>query len=147
MARDYKQGRYMPKNIKKYKGDFQSIYYRSSWELKFMEYCDKNDSILEWSSEETVIPYFSKVDNKVHRYFVDFWIKYKNKDGQIKKALIEIKPYSQTIQPMPTRGKSKKTLITEALTYQVNQDKWNAAKKYCDNMKMDFIVITEKQLF
>ena len=50
------KGRFTPKNYKKYKGDPTKVVYRSMWELRFMKYCDKNDSILEWSSEEIVIP-------------------------------------------------------------------------------------------
>ena len=72
-------GRFSCKNPKKYRGDPTKIYYRSLWERRFMVYCDNNDAILEWASEEFFIPYRSPVDNKVHRYFPDFFIKYKKK--------------------------------------------------------------------
>ena len=68
------KGKYIPKNSAKYRGDYRNIIYRSSWELKFMKYCDGNPSILEWGSEEIIIPYRSPLDNKIHRYFVDFYI-------------------------------------------------------------------------
>ena len=93
------KGRYIPRNIRKYRGDYKNIIYRSSWELKFMKYCDLNDSILEWGSEEVVIPYRSPLDNRIHRYFVDFYIKVEDMNGQIKKYLIEVKPKRQTAPP------------------------------------------------
>ena len=71
------KGRFKPKHYKKYKGDPTKIIYRSMWELRFMKYCDKTPNILEWSSEEVIIPYRG-LDRRVHRYFPDFWIKYKN---------------------------------------------------------------------
>ena len=92
------KGRFKPKNYKKYKGDPTKVTYRSMWELRFMKYCDKNDSILEWSSEEIVIPYRS-IDNKIHRYYPDFWIKYKNFEGKMIQEIIEVKPKKQCIRP------------------------------------------------
>jgi len=79
------KGRFKPKQYKKYKGDPTKVIYRSMWELRFMKYCDKTPNILEWSSEEIIIPYRG-LDRKVHRYFPDFWIKYKNAKGQIVKV-------------------------------------------------------------
>ena len=90
------KGKYQPSNPKKYKGDPTNIIYRSLWERKFMVYCDSNQNILEWGSEELALPYRSPIDNKIHRYFPDFYIKVKESTGQIKKYLIEIKPKSPT---------------------------------------------------
>ena len=75
------KGRFKPKNRQKYKGNISEVVYRSSWELKFMQYCDTNNKILKWSSEEIIIPYKSPVDNRVHRYFPDFYVKYKDVKG------------------------------------------------------------------
>src|SRR5581483_9137771 len=91
----YLQGRFSPKNPEKYKGDASQIFYRSSWELKLMLRCDTDPNIVEWSSEEIVIPYVSPLDGKVHRYFPDFKIKTK----QGKTMVIEIKPLTQTKPP------------------------------------------------
>ena len=85
------KGRFKPKQYKKYKGDPTKVVYRSMWELRFMKYCDSNPSILEWSSEEIVIPYRS-IDKKVHRYYPDFWIKYQDAQGNVKCEVIEVKP-------------------------------------------------------
>ena len=90
------KGRFRPKNIQKYKGDPSNIVYRSLWELRFMRYLDSHPSILEWASEEIVIPYYSPVDKKMHRYFPDFWVRSVSSDNQINTMLIEIKPDKQT---------------------------------------------------
>ena len=42
------KGKFKPANYKKYKGDPTNIVYRSLWELKFMTWCDKNESILDF---------------------------------------------------------------------------------------------------
>jgi len=38
-----------------------------------MVYCDKNENILEWGSEEIALPYRSPIDNRVHKYYPDFY--------------------------------------------------------------------------
>ena len=77
-------GKYIPSNITKYRGDVNKIVYRSLWERRFMVYCDENSNILEWGSEEIIIPYLSPWDGKIHRYFPDFYIKTKQHDGSKK---------------------------------------------------------------
>jgi trans-aconitate methyltransferase len=67
-------GKYRPISPQKYKGNPTEIYYRSLWELRFMKWCDENKKVLEWGSEEIVVPYRSPLDGKYHRYFVDFYI-------------------------------------------------------------------------
>lgn len=82
----------------------------------------------------------------MHRYFVDFTATFKYPDNSVRKFLIEVKPKSQT-QP-PIRGKKKeKTFLTEAITWTVNEAKWKAAKKYAAEKGMQFIVITEDDIF
>ena len=89
-------GKFKPKNYKKYKGDPTKIFYRSLWERRFMVYCDNNPNIIEWGSEELIIPYISPLDKKPHRYFPDFYIKYVNGNGQTVREVIEVKPKKQT---------------------------------------------------
>ena len=60
-------GKYKPRNPKKYKGNPTKIIYRSNWEKKFMHFCDSTDSILEWGSEEVIIPYRCPTEGRVHR--------------------------------------------------------------------------------
>ena len=86
------KGRYRPKNKNKYKGNPANVIYRSLWERRFMVYCDTNPAILEWGSEELIIPYKSPLDSKIHRYFPDFYIKYKDKEGKLRKLIVEVKP-------------------------------------------------------
>jgi len=140
----FQQGIFKPKNFMKYKGDSTKIVYRSSWELKFMKYLDMNDRVISWNSEEVIIPYISPIDNKQHRYFVDFWVKFNTKDG-IKEFMIEIKPYTQTQMPKQPKRRTQRYL-TEVETYIVNQAKWKYAKAYCDKNNMTFLVITEKNI-
>lgn len=110
-----------------------------------MIFLDTNPAILEWNSEEVIIPYISPIDNHAHRYFVDFSVAYKTKDGQIKKALVEVKPFKQTMPP-EKRSRNTKQFIAEVSTYAVNQAKWAAAKDWCAKKGYEWMVLTEKEL-
>ena len=107
-----------------------------------MKFLDANEDVVQWSSEETIIPYKSPLDNKYHRYFIDFFVK--RKDGSI--VLVEIKPYKQT---QPPKGPAKRTrsYIYEASTYVVNQAKWKATEQYCLDRGYSFKIITERELY
>jgi hypothetical protein len=139
------KGKYQPINPKKYRGDPTNIIYRSLWERKFMVYCDSNENILEWGSEELALPYRSPIDNKIHRYFPDFYIKVKESNGSIKKYLIEIKPKKQTIEPIPQKRRTK-GYIYEVYEYAKNQAKWKAAEEFCKDRGYEFKVLTEDEL-
>lgn len=139
------KGRYSPRNIRKYKGDYRNIIYRSSWELKFMKYCDLNENILEWGSEEIVIPYRSPLDNRIHRYFVDFYVKVLDINKQTKKYLIEVKPKKQTKPPAKPKRQTKR-YISEVTEYAKNQAKWKAATEFCEDRQWNFMIITEDEL-
>ena len=139
------KGRYNPVNPKKYKGNPQNIIYRSLWERKFMVYCDTNDKVLEWGSEEIIIPYISPWDGKKHRYFPDFYIKVKQSSGNIKKFIIEVKPKKQTRPPKPVERKTKRW-IKEVRTFGINEAKWKHATKWCKANDMEFKILTEEEL-
>jgi hypothetical protein len=143
------KGTFQPKHAGKYRGDPSKIVYRSSWELKLMMHLDSHPDVLEWASEEIVIPYRSPVDGKIHRYFPDFYVKKRNTSGDIEKVIIEVKPAHQvkvpTIQETKNRKPSRK-YINEVLTYTVNQAKWEAAKTYCLDRQWKFMIMTEKEL-
>ena len=115
------------------------------WERKFMVYCDRNENILEWGSEEIVIPYRSPLDGRIHRYFPDFYIKVRESTGKIQKYIIEIKPKKQCIEPQKQK-KHTKTYIREVTEYAKNQAKWKAASEYCKDRLLQFKVLTEDQL-
>ena len=138
-------GRFRPTNITKYRGDHRNIIYRSLWERKFMKYCDRNNNILEWGSEEVIIPYRSPLDNRIHRYFPDFYIKLKDRSGSLQKYIIEIKPKKQCKEPVIQRVKTRK-YIREVMEYTKNQAKWNAATTFCKDRMMEFKILTEDNL-
>ena len=139
------KGKYKPTYPEKYLGDPTNIIYRSLWERKFCKYCDLNDSIIKWASEEITIPYRSPIDNRIHRYFPDFYIKYRDSDGKIKNSLIEIKPLKQTIPPVKPSHQTKKYLY-EAYEYAKNQAKWKVAREFCEDRQWEFKVLTENEL-
>lgn len=141
----YYQGKYTPKKPEKYMGDPTDIIYRSSWELKFMNWCDNTSSVIKWSSETTVVPYICPTDNRMHRYFVDFKIQVKDKDGNIKTYLVEIKPEVQTRPPATPKRKTKRYL-TEVMTWGKNEAKWKYARDYCKDRGLEFVILTEKHL-
>jgi hypothetical protein len=139
------KGIYKPSYPQKYIGDHKNIIYRSLWERKFMVYCDTNENILKWSSEEIWVPYVSPLDNRVHRYFPDFFIKYKNSSGIIKESLIEIKPKRQVNGPDLKKRMTQKQMY-EVKEYAKNQAKWKAAKEFCEDRRWEFQVLTEDNL-
>tara|TARA_R110000803_G_scaffold46201_3_gene97183 strand:+ start:1021 stop:1464 length:444 start_codon:yes stop_codon:yes gene_type:complete len=136
---------YKPKFPKKYKGDPTKIVCRSSWETKYCIWLDHNSSVLEWASEEVVIPYKSPIDNKWHRYFTDFFVKVQTKDGGTEIWIVEIKPMKET-RPPRVRKRRTKGYINEVKTWGVNEAKWIAAQKWCEERKYKFIILTEKEL-
>jgi len=138
-------GIFKPKNPKKYKGDPTKIVFRSSWERDLCRKFDEHPNILEWSSEEVVIPYFYPADNKYHRYFVDFWVKLIDANGKIQEILYEVKPYKQTLPPKEPKKKTRK-YVSECLTYVKNQAKWQAASKYASQRGMTFQILTENEI-
>jgi len=139
------KGKYQPSFPRKYKGNSNNIIYRSLWERKFMRYCDLNENILEWGSEEIALPYRSPIDNKIHRYFPDFYIKVRESTSQIKKYIIEIKPKKQCIEPKVQKKKTR-GYIYEVREYVKNQAKWEAAKEFCADRQWEFKVLTEDEL-
>ena len=136
---------FKPKKPKKYKGDITNIICRSSWERRFCNYCDLNENIIEWGSEEFWIPYLSPVDKKIHRYFPDFIIKVKESTGKLKTYVIEVKPKKQTKPPVK-RKRVTKSYIYECTTWEVNKAKWRAAQEFCDDRRIGFKIITEDEL-
>jgi hypothetical protein len=138
----YRQGIYTPINSSKFLGT--RAIYRSGLELKFFKFCDLNENVLQWGSENIIVPYVSPLDGNVHRYYVDNYVVIKEGDA-IKKYLIEIKPSKQTKPPI-TKYKKKANLIYEQKQYIINSAKWDAAKKYCTTKGLQFLILTEKDL-
>ena len=146
--KSYIQGTYNLKNPDKYKGSLPVVY-RSSWEKRVFYFLDTNKHIISWGSESIIIPYVYKVDNKPHRYFVDINFTVKTKSGELKRYIIEIKPYDQTIPPKQPKRKTQKAIMNynqKLLEYQKNQDKWEAASKWAKKNGYIFEIWTEYTL-
>jgi hypothetical protein len=120
------KGKYTLLNPEKYTGNPKKIVFRSMWERKFMLYCDKTPEVLEWSSEEIVIPYY--FNEKDRNYYPDFYIKFIKDDDTVEESVIEIKPYYQR-------------------TYEQNKAKWRFAEEYCKKHNYTFKILTERELF
>jgi len=134
-------GRYSLKNPSKYEGNPTKVFFRSLWERQTFRWADECSDIIKWSSEEIVVPYICKTDNKVHRYFVDLKLTFK--DGRI--FLIEIKPQKETQPPKQPVKKTRK-YINEVMTFVKNQSKWEAANKFAEKRGWEFQVWHEGTL-
>ena len=144
--KNYQQGKFKPLHPEKYGGNSTEIYYRSSYELKFMNYCDLNESIISYQSEEFWIPYVSPIDHKTHRYFPDFFIKYKDKDNNIRKMVIEVKPAKDLKEPILNPPRKTKSWAYTVKMYAINKAKWEAAEKWCKTKGYQFKIFTEREL-
>jgi hypothetical protein len=138
------KGKFTPKNPKKYKGDSSNIIYRSSWEVRVMKYLDEHPNVIWWGSEELPIPYLNPMDKRVHRYFPDFIVKMQKSDGSVMTYIIEVKPEKQT-QP-PKQKRKTRTYLQEAITYEINLAKWEAAREFCKDHGWKFQILTEIEL-
>jgi hypothetical protein len=134
------RGRFKPINPQKYVGDANNIFFRSLWESQVMKFFDSRTDVLHWGSEEIIIPYLSPEDNRVHRYFPDFFIEYRDKDGKIIKEIVEVKPLHESDSAFAKSDRSKDALA-------VNEAKWKAAAIFCEDRGMIFRVLTEKAIF
>lgn len=142
----YQQSVFNPVNKEKYKGS-TPIIARSSWELKLMQYLDRNSNCISWGSESAVVRYTNPMDHQIHRYFIDFTAVFRDRHGELKKYYIEVKPYKQTLPPTQTKNKKPSTLLHESETYVKNQAKWKAARDWAKTKDAQFIILTEKELF
>ena len=134
------KGLYTPKHPEKYLGDVRKIRFLSSWELRFMDFCDTNPNVLQWGSEEFRVKYFNPIKNKVCDYIPDFIIKYKDANGILVTEVIEIKPLKESVLKSKMSTYDKVALV-------VNHAKWTAAKAMCDAAGVKFRVITEQEMF
>ncbi len=140
------KGKYTPKNHLKYRGDPTKVIYRSSWERKLMVYLDNNPNVIEWNSEVCKIPYRSPLDNRLHLYWIDFYIKVKRGDS-FKEILVEIKPKNKTRPPkIPKSGRQTRPYLEACATFAVNTAKWKAAKFHAEDRGWEFMILTEDQL-
>lgn len=149
----YKQGYFQAKNPHKYVGDPGQIIYRSSWEHRFMTWCDIHPSIVKWGSEPVGIPYQNPVSGNVNNYYVDFYMVTEKADGTKQGYLVEVKPEKQKYPPDQKKlmeNRTAKRLMRynqELKTYLVNQAKWKAAQHFAQTRGMLFKIADENFLF
>ena len=136
--------KFIPQNTTKYVGNVDKIFCKSLWERKLCKYFDSQDNVIKWCYECIKIPYISPVDNKKHNYYPDFLVLIKEKSGEEKTLVVEVKPQKQTEAPKNCKTKSYKN---EMKTFLVNDAKWKAAKNLCESNRWNFKIITEKNLF
>ena len=141
----YHQGKFKPKNPKKYLGDPTNIIYRSGCEFKLMRFLDSHPNVIEWGSEEVIIPYMNPIDGRLHRYFPYFIVKQINIHVQKETVIIEVKPKAQTQEPKRSQNKTKR-YINEVVTWGINQAKWKAAESFCLDRGWKFQIMTEDNL-
>lgn len=90
--------------------------YRSGWELGYMKYLDENPDVPFYEYESFKIPYIYR--KKRRNYIPDFLI------GNL---IVEIKPAYK-------------------LTQKKNIAKFEALKEYCKANKLEYKILTEKEL-
>ncbi len=134
------QGQFAPKNPEKYVGDMAHCIYRSSWEKDFMHTCDENPAILQWAAEPFSIPYICPFTGKKKNYWPDFLLCYLDKNGNLIKEVIEIKPIKQSLIEKAKSKHDKEQLA-------VNQAKWQATTMFCRANGLKFRIMTEEQLY
>jgi hypothetical protein len=151
MKNRFQQGYYKPKNPNKFVGDITKLIYKSSYERKYMIYCDMDPNTLRWGYEAHRIPYYNPVDKKVHTYIVDFWTEEKNEENKVIKYLIEVKPDKRLYQPVLNEKRKTAKSINyhneEKFEYIKNFSKWKYAAAYAKKNGMEFRVVTEKSKY
>jgi hypothetical protein len=144
------KGLYRVKRPDKYLGDPTRVVFRSLLETRLFKFCEENDAVVKWASEEMFVGYISPLDSRPHRYFPDVIMQVRQSDNTIKTFMVEIKPDSQTRPPAAIKTKSakrRKRLLLETAVYAVNQAKWQAADAFCKTRGWTFMICTEKDLY
>jgi hypothetical protein len=137
---NYAQGIFVPTQPQKYIGKHNPKY-RSGWEFTFMQFCDKNKNIIQWSSESIIIPYMHPLTGKRTNYIPDFLVVYENKHGQQRAEIVEIKPKKQSLIESRVASARDRAVVA------VNHAKWASAMAFCKQNGLTFRVITEDDLF
>lgn len=133
----------MDEHMKSYKDGF--LNYKSGLELTAIRYCDFNKHVVKFSLEPFAIKYFKPETGKTHRYYIDLFIEFSNRE----RFLVEVKSYGETIPPKKPRKKTQKALMNyqkALITYSTNQAKWNAAREFAKKNNLKFIILTENEL-
>lgn len=117
LSRNYKTGWYTSSKFNK------KYWYRSSFELRFLEIADSDDTVSNLEYEQLSIPYIG-CDGKPHTYKPDYLVTYVS--GL--KSVIEIKPKFQ-------------------MDDETVKLKSEACIAFCERMGFDFIILNEDYLY
>ena len=131
-----------------------TIIYRSALEWRWMYKLDKNDEVVRWGSECITIPYVKPETGRVHRYYPDLMVEFRNGS----KHLVEIKPEKEIklVQEyietgvLPKRIKTKfpnekpSTFVYRVKAWATNVAKWKACEEFCRKKGWKFVKIGEK---
>ena len=128
-------------NPNKYDGSYP-ITLKSSWEENFARvYCDMNAACISWAYEPWRIPYRDPVTGRQTIYIPDFLMSFQSPGGQIKTALIEIKPLHEALREHARN-------VKDAMQVDRNLAKWEAAIGWCQRRgNVEFVVLTEAEMF
>lgn len=111
--------------------------------MNYFRILDSNPNVLKWGSEELVVPYY--FENKWHNYYIDIFVIFKSGE-QLKKYIIELKPYKQTVQPVWSKRRKESTYLNECREFAKNCAKWDSARKFAESKGCEFHILTEKDL-
>jgi hypothetical protein len=103
-----------------------------------MKFLDENINVLAWNSEGFSVDYRSPLDGRLHKYYPDFVIKARQTDGSVKTVVVEIKPAKQ--------AKSNPKTLKDRITRAVNEAKWAAARAWCEQRNISFLILTEDEI-
>lgn len=140
----FKQGYYQLKHPEKYLGDPNKVRYMSSWELHTHEFLDNDPRVIKWGAEIVPIKYLKPTDKRVHTYYPDYYVKYKDRKGRIRQEIIEVKPKRQVQKP---RSRTSRVRLYEDITYAINISKWKHAEQWCKKRGITFRILTEDNIF
>lgn len=131
----FKQGTVSPNTCKKLFESQRSrpIIYRSSYEWKFINWCEHCEHVKGWGSECLKIPY--KLGETYHTYYPDFIVQMDNGDIWV----VEIKPKNQTVKPNNQNSYAWEQWLK-------NKEKWKAAISYCNLHNYKFKIYTEETI-
>ena len=135
----YANGKFAVKNPEKYMGK-RTPTYRSSWEFAFMNFCDNNPAVLNWTSESVKIPYFNPVSGKNTIYVPDFLIIYVDRSDAKHAEVIEIKPRKEISMENARSARDQAAAV-------LNAAKWAAARAWCAQQGLKFRIVTEEDIF
>lgn len=132
-----RQGAINPACLKKlFEGQrSKPVIYRSSWERKFITWCETCRKVRRWGSECVGYPYVLAEDGTTHTYFPDFFLEMENGD----RIIVEIKPYNQVCKPDPANEWACHTWIR-------NMSKWMAIRRICEGKGIKFWLLTERTI-